>query len=221
MTVKTVHNDVSFISNTPDDLHCLQAAFGMIRQYFEPGWRIDWAEWSETTGFRPGKGSWGTSGLLWFHDHGYDVKHMTSFNYPKFAEIGGPFLLESLGPEAGAFEVKFTDVDFELDKIRKMLAAGFWQNRVPTLQDVVDYLDQGYLLRCLINLNILNGKPGYLGHAVVVSGYTEHALIVQDPGLPAHPDRLVLFEDFVSAWANPTTNAEKLDAIKLLAPSAA
>lgn len=220
MTVKTVQNDIPFISNTPDDLHCLQAAYGMIRQYFEPDWRID-EEWSELTGFRPGKGSWGTSGLLWFHEHGYDVKHITSFDYPVFAEIGGPYLLESLGPEAGAFEVKFTDVDFELDKIRAMLQAGFWDDRTPTLQDIIDYLDRGYLLRCLINLNLLNSKSGYVGHAVVVSGYTEHGLIVQDPGLPARPDRTVPFEDFISAWANPTTNAEKLDAIKLPASQAA
>jgi hypothetical protein len=210
--------NVPFLSNLPDDLHCLQAAYGMIRSFYEPGWQIDWEAWSRATGFVAGKGSWSFAGLQWFHDNGYDVQHLTSFDYHRFANEGASYLYESMGEQAGAWEVEFTDIPLEQARCRTFLQSGMWQHRQPTLADIKLFLDRGYLVKCIVNLKHLNDQPGFLGHAVIIIGYSETDLVIHDPGLPARPYRPVSYEKFIQAWADPNAKMEKLDAI-LLKPS--
>jgi hypothetical protein len=70
-------------------------------------------------------------------------------------------------------------------------------------------------IKCTVNLNALNGTPGYLSHAVVVKGITDTEVIVHDPGLPARPNRHVPVENFMIAWGHPKMpGSEKLDAIR-------
>lgn len=210
---------VPFVSNTPDDMHCLQASYAMIRQYFDPATDFDWDEWSTATGFMPGKGTWSTAGLIWFKEQGYEVVHISTFDYQEFAVKGTEYLIESLGELVGKWESEFIG-DLELEKARALYfaALGVWVKRAPDLNDIRSYLDDGYLIKCLVNMNALNDKPGYLGHAVVVKGYTPTELIIHDPGLPAQPNRHVPIELFLRAWTNPETRSEKLDAIKKVAP---
>src|SRR5882724_8137736 len=123
---------VPFVSNTPDDLHCLQAAYAMIRGYFEPELEIPWHEWAVLTGFVLGKGSWSMQGQLWFVEHGYEVHHLTSFDYRRMVAEGSSYLVEALGEEAGKFEAELTDMPREQVWAQRMIEAGIWQQRVPT-----------------------------------------------------------------------------------------
>ena len=207
---------VPFIGNTPDNLHCLQAAYGMIRKYFETDWQLDWDEWSQTTGYKEGLGTWSTTGLIWFKEHGYDVKHFRSFDYREFIRDAPAYLLENLGPEIGEWEIRFSDLPYEQRKAAQMLALNIWEQRTPTLQDIYNLLDEGYLLKAVVNLRALNDEPDFLGHAVVIKGYTSDKteLILHDPGLPHHADRTVPITRFAHAWSDFSEDTERLDAIK-------
>ncbi|HSH55289.1 MAG TPA: C39 family peptidase [Candidatus Limnocylindrales bacterium] len=207
---------VPFISNTPDDKHCLQAAYAMVRQFFEPELELDWDDWSEITGYLPGKGTWSMAGLMWFKDHGYDVVHIGTFDYEAFAERGDQYLLEALGEEVGKWKLQYMDLKLEQARAVRFLQSKIWINREATIDDIKNYLQEGYLVKCLVNLNALNNKPGYLGHAVIVKGYTDTDIILHDPGLPAFPDRHVDMEHFVRAWIDPEAKSEKMDAIRKL-----
>ena len=213
---ETLLNDVPFIGNTSDNLHCLPASYGMVRQYFEPEWQIDWEEWSPLVGFIPGKGAWSMAGLLWFRDNGYDVVHVTSFDYGRFADEGADYLHESLGRKTAEWEVTFTDMHLEQARARTFVQSGIWQYRRPDIADIKLYLERGYLVKCTVNLNHLNGLPGFLGHALLVVGYNKDTLILHDPGLPARAYRSVTYDEFQAAWADPNARMEKLDALKLL-----
>jgi hypothetical protein len=211
----TVDIDVPFVSNTPDDKHCLQASYAMILQYFDPDLAMNWEDWAEITGFVPGKGTWSMAGLMWFQDNGYDVVHIADFDYADFAARGPEYLLESLDEEVAKWDIKFTDFAVEQGRATRFLSSGIWIKRAPTLQDIRDYLAAGYLLKCTVNLNSLNGTPGYLSHAVVVKGMTDIEVILHDPGLPAQPNRHVPVENFLIAWGHPKMpGSEKLDAIR-------
>lgn len=211
--------DVPFIGNTPDDRHCLQASYAMIREYFEPSLAIDWDEWSELTGFIPGKGTWSMAGLMWFQENGYEVVHISTFDYREFSRRGSEYLLEALGEHIGRWESDFI-IDLPLEQARAMrfAASGVWIQREPTLEDIYSYLDKGFLVKCLVNMRALNNEYGYLGHAVVVKGYTESGLILHDPGLPPQPNRYVSTEQFLKSWTNAITNSEKLEAIRKVSP---
>lgn len=212
-----MNKNVPFISNTPADTQCLQAAYGMIRQYFDPDLDIAWDDWAEITGYLPGKGTWSMAGLMWFKDHGYDVVHIAEFDYQQFAFRGPKYLVEALDEEVAKWDIKFTDFKLEQARATRFLDTGIWKKRQPTLADIRYYLDDGYLVKCSLNLNVLNEKPGYLSHAVVVKGVTASDVILHDPGLPARPNRHVPIVVFEEAWGNPNTpRSEKLDAIRKL-----
>lgn len=208
--------DVPFIGNSSDDMHCLQASYLMIRNYFEPeAEEIPWDTWAELTGFIPGKGTWSMAGLMWFKDHGYEVAHIGTFDYGRFAEEGIDYLIDALGEEVGNWEAGFVqDVSAEQARALRFIESGTWIKRVPTLDDIYGYLNNGYLVKCLVNLKALDDLPGYLGHAVVVKGYTKTDIILHDPGLPARPNRHVPIDTFLRAWTNPLTKSEKMDAIR-------
>jgi hypothetical protein len=213
--MKPIDTDVPFISNTPDDKHCLPASYAMIRRYFDPDLEIDWDVWSETVGFVPDKGSWSMAGLMWFKDNGYDVVHFAAFDYGDFALRGPEYLLEALDEELAKWDIEFTDFEIEQARAVRFLRSRVWKKQVPIIDDIRSYLKDGYLVKCSVNLNALNGKPGYLSHAVVVKGITETDVILHDPGLPARPNRHVLVADFVAAWGHPyTTGTESMDAIR-------
>jgi hypothetical protein len=210
-------NDVPFIANTPDDTHCLPASFAMIRGFFEPDLTIGWDEWSETVGYVPGKGSWSMAGLMWFKDHGYEVVHIAAFDYKEFAARGPEYLLEALDEETAMWDIKFTDFDIEQARAARFMRSGIWLQRQPTVDDIRNYLTNGYLIKCSVNLHALNGRTGYLSHAVVLKGMTEHEVIMHDPGLPARPSRHVPIEDFLLAWDEPNRpGSAKMDAVRKL-----
>lgn len=207
-------HDVPFISNTPDDKQCLPAAYGMVRQYFEPELEIVWDDWMEMVGSLPGKGAWSTAGLVWFNDNGYDVVHIGTFDFQAFIDRGDQYLVEALGEEVTKWRLQYWDIKLEQARARRFLQSNVWINREADLFDVRQYLDEGYLVKCLVNLNALNDKPGYIGHAVIVKGYTDTHIILHDPGLPARPNRQVDNEHFLKAWIDPEAKSEKMDAIR-------
>jgi hypothetical protein len=186
----------------------------MIAKFFNPRFAIDWEEWSEITGYEEGKGTWSTSGLLWFKENGFEVKHITLFDYDDFAKNGGDYLVRKFGKEIGTWQIEHSNMPKETKKAKELIEKEIVEKREPHLQDIKDFLDKGYLVRCMVNSRRLNGKEGYFGHAVVISEYSEDYFIIQDPGLPPKPNRKVKFEDFEKAWADPNKTAKEIDAIK-------
>lgn len=212
---------VPFYGNTSDDKNCVQACYGMIRSYFEPNWKLeDWDTWKQTTGFWPhgktGGATWPLTSVLWFLDHGYDVQHITKFNYFRFIDEGAAYLLEALGDEAGQWEIEHIDIPAEQERAKQIIARDkVWQFHRPDFEDVKIYLERGYLIKCDVNINALNNLPGFRSHAVILIDYTKDSLIMHDPGLPPHPNRIISYERFLEVLANPNGIAEKMDAIKL------
>ncbi len=206
---------VPFVSNTEDDLHCLQAVYLMIVKYYKPDFEIDWEEWSRLTGFEVGKGTWSSAGLLWFSDNGFDVKRYEVFDYEEFFKTGEDYLIQKSGQEIGQWQIEHSNIPLEQQRAKQMIDQGLLEAKEPTVKDIKKYLDSGYLLHVLLNSRRLNGLEGYFGHAVVVIGYDNKSLIVHDPGLPPSPSRSILFKDFEAAWADPNRDAKELTAIKL------
>jgi hypothetical protein len=212
-----MENNVSFVANSNDDLHCLQAAYMSILKYFKPEMTMDWNEWNELTGFEKDKGTWASAGLLWFKNQGFDITHISLFDYENFIKNGGDYLLQLTGEEVGNWQISHTNMPLEIERAKKLLAGSIVQKREPKVEDIKDLLKSGYLVRVLVNANKLNQKPGYFGHAVTIIGFNDSEVIFHDPGLPPIPNRRITWEDFESAWADPNIEAKELDAIKLVA----
>jgi hypothetical protein len=210
-----MENNVPFVANTSDDLHCLQAAYMSILKYFEPEIEMPWDEWCELTGFEKDKGTWASASLLWFKSQGFDVIHMSLFDYEDFVKNGGNYLLRLTGEEVGNWQIAHTNMPIEIERAKKLLAEGIIQKREPQIEDIKELLTDGYLVRVLVNSNKLNQKPGYFAHAVTIIGFNDNEVIFHDPGLPPIPERHLNWPDFEAAWADPNNESKELDAIRL------
>ncbi len=209
---------VPFISNTPDNIHCLPVSFMMIIRAFDPSFATPLSEWAGIVGFEEGKGTWANASLVWLKEHGYDVKHITRFDYHAFSLNPEEYLLHAAGEEVGRWQIKHTNIPAEVERVKKLLEAEtIIQKRIPDQGDIRRYLDEGYLLRACVNLSRLNGKDGYIGHAVVITNYSEDGVYIHDPGLPPVENRFVSWDDFEAVWADPNDDAKELDAVRLRA----
>jgi len=124
-------------------------------------------------------------------------------------------MIEHNGEEAGAWAFEHTNVPAEINRIKRLVAANITEQRIPTLDDIKKYIDQGYLVRVGINCRKLDNEEGFVGHAVVITGYDNSHLIFHDPGSEPVPNRKATYDEFEAAWADPSSLMKELDAIKL------
>lgn len=204
---------IPFFANTPDDTHCLQAAYMSIAKYFDPSFSIPMDEWSTLTGYEEGLGTWANAGLVWFKEHGYDVKHYSLFDFRQFIKQPKEYMISSSNKEVGIWGYEHTNVSAEIARMKRLLDLDIIESKEPTVDDIKVFIDKGYLIRVTVNCRTLDDKDGYEGHAVVITDYNDTFIQFHDPGLPAIPNRQVSYEKFEAAWSDQD---KELDAIKLV-----
>lgn len=202
---------IPFFSNTIDDTHCLPAAYMSIAAYFDPGFKMNIDDWSRVCGYEDGLGTWANAGLLWFHQQGYDVIHYELFDNEEFIKRPEAYMIEVHGKEVGHWAIEHTNIPAEIERIKAIQATDIMRQHDPTLEDVRQLIDDGYLVRIAVNAHSLNGELGYEGHAIVIFDYNDHYVLFHDPGLPAVANRQKTFKELEAAWTQP---GRELDAVK-------
>ncbi len=200
--------DIPFYENTKDDTHCFQAALRMILKHYWPGKDFSWEELEKITAKVDGLWTWPMAGMLWLHDNGFEVHAVESFDYSKFVDMGGDYLIDLFGQEVGQEQIAQSDIAQEVEYAKRIVKAGLCEPRMPEISELKEYLNQKYLIMCNVNSRALNNKEGYVGHFVVLTGYTSSGFILHDPGLPPLKNREVTFSDFERAWAYPNGQAK-------------
>lgn len=208
-----MRNDVAFFENT-DNTHCFQAVIKMILKYFWPKQEFSWQELEAITAKVDGLWTWPTACVLWLHRQGFEVKDVEPFNCLDFIERGGDYLIDVLGEEVGKAQIAHSNIAQEISLAKSMIEEGLHEDRIPVLTDIKAQLDAGYLVICNINSHTLNGRSGYAGHFVLITGYQGDSLIMHDPGLPGIANRRVSPVSFEHAWAYPDEQAKNYIAIR-------
>lgn len=211
----SIDHPVPFFANTSDDLHCYEASLRMILKFFQPDREYSWEEMETITGKKEGLWTWPQQGMLWFQEHGFDVVNIETFDYPRFVETGVNYLFELYGEEGAKEQLAHCDIPAEIEICKQFYKEVKTELRLPTWNDIKHLLEKGYLLGCLINSAALNNISGYVGHFVVIKGITDSTLILHDPGLPPQENRIVTYQTFERAWANPDENTKNIAAFKL------
>lgn len=205
--------DVPFYENT-DNTHCFQAVFRMILKHYRPNEEYSWEELEKITAKVDGLWTWPTAGMLWLHNNGFEVHDIETFDYAKFFEKGDDYLIELFGEKVGQEQIDHSDLDQEIGYAKQIVAAGLCEPRTPEVSELKQRLDEKYLLICNVNSRALNDKDGYVGHFVLLTGYTNKGFVLHDPGLPPLENREVAFADFERAWAYPNEQAKNYIAVR-------
>lgn len=212
--MKSIDYNVPFYSNTSDDTHCFQAAIKMVLKFFWPEKEFSWEELEKITAKAPGLWTWPMAGMIWFKNNGFDIRNIEVFNYDEFIKKGGQYLIERYGKEVGEAQIKHSDINQEIKYAEEFKNKIHTEEHIPTIEDIKQLLKKGYLVGCNVNAIALNKEIGYAGHFVVVKGYRDGELILHDPGLPTHENRVVDFSTFEKAWAYPNESAKNIIALK-------
>lgn len=212
-----MQKNIPFYSNTKDGTHCWQACIRMILKSAFPEKEYSWEELDTVTAKVKDMATWPMAGLVWMQTQGFEVKSIENFDYNRFLNEAEKYLYELWGKEAGDWAINNSNVAQEFSFSRELLGSPVTlEQRLPSIADVRQLLDEGYLPICTVNSRALNNKEGVVGHFVLAVWYNDAGLFVHDPGLPAQPNRYVLDADFERAWTTPTENYKAISAFKLI-----
>ena len=173
-------------------------------------------ELEKITEKKAGLSTWPQAGILWMKEHGFEVENIEVFDYERFIREGLKYLQEFYGEEAGQWQEKYSDIPKEQQRCKDFIQKINTEKRLPDFNDIKKFVDEGYLVLCLINAMTLENKEGYSGHVIVVIGYDDNGLFMHDPGPPPIENRYVSWQDFENAWAFPDEKVKSITAFKRL-----
>ena len=207
-------------SGNPDNTHCFQCVLKMIREHDFPDQGLTWEELDEFTGKKPGLWTWATRGLVGMKELGYEVINWRKFDYQRFAEFGGEYLIERYGPEKGQAQIEHCELSYEMENAGQLGAVVQTRQSLPTWEDMGTLVNQDYLIVCNVNSKALNRKPGYSGHFVLIYEVNDESVEMHDPGPPPQESRRVLRDNFIKAWEYPSSIERNLMAFKFIGENA-
>jgi hypothetical protein len=202
---------VPFFANTPDDTHCVQAAFKMMLKYFMPERDFSFNQLDKLSRKEPSKGTWWLPLLLELSKLEISVKDIEPFNYTRFYKEGDTYVKSFYPPQAANYHLNQTNLRSIKPLIPEFLKNVDLETRSASLDDIQKMLASGWLIAAAVNSRVLNNTPGFSGHVMVVYDFDAKSgqFLLHDPGLPAHESRPVAREKFEAALfsAGPQTAA--------------
>ncbi|HEX8763430.1 MAG TPA: RluA family pseudouridine synthase [Candidatus Saccharimonadales bacterium] len=198
---------VPFYGNREDNLHCAVAIYRMLFDYFLDR-KISWEDMEKMSGFKPGKAAWTVTIWERMSKQGFDIRMIEPFDYARYEKEGKPYLQTYLSKAEYEWQTKNSNILEIRQYISSFLEVQTVEHRRATLQDVDDMLNDGRLVFMTLNSKILNDKPGFASHAVLVIDKDDDNYIMHDPGLPPAPYRRVSAEKLWQAMGAEQTTSE-------------
>jgi hypothetical protein len=204
-----------------DKTHCTQCAMRGVVEHFEPNEIWSWEEWDRFTNKEPGKWTWPYRAMVNMTRRGYEAVYIDAGNTQEYLDNGiYEMLVRDLGVEAANAQRDHADLDqVRIDMIDyiKVRDAGMLREfvRMPTIDDVRNLLDEGFLLLSSLNPYRLYDREGYSGHTVLVYKVDEKLVYFHNSGLPAVAEETATIETFIAASTDPTPAQWNLTAYKL------
>lgn len=208
-------NYIPFYEN-PDTTHCFQAVIRMILKYYLPDREFTWSDLDTITAKQEGLWTWQSAGMLWLDTNGFEVRIVENFDNERFVRAARNYLIERFGQEVGEAQIAHSDIPQEIEYAKQLVARGMDQVHSPTIDELKQRLDEGYVLVCNVNSRVLNGLDGYAGHFVLLIGHDNDGFILHDPGSVGIgvENRVVSYQRFNDAWAYPSKDARNYMAVK-------
>jgi hypothetical protein len=186
-----------------------------VLKFFIPSKDYSFEQLDKLSGKKNNLWTWSQRAKINMHKMGFEIVEIENWDIEEFVRTGKKYLEKRYGKEVADIQEEHSDLEQAITDYDDYGRLNILQNKIPTLNDIQDLLEKGYLVCCNVNSKMLNSKPGYSGHFVTLIGFDDKYLYLHDPGLPPQENRKVSFKDFTKAWAFPDENAQNLTAFKL------
>ena len=205
---------IPFFAN-PDSTHCFQACLRMILKYFLPDKEYSWDELDILTGKKNEKFTWRSKALIELQSIGFEIINWGLFDHSLFVKDPVGYLNKLYGEEKAKIKIENCDLEYEKQNSELLLEKVKSKITLPSISDINNILDEGYLVLCNVNSMVLNNKDGYLGHFILVNAVRNDHIIVHDPGLPPVENRKLSLDLFSKAWEYPSIEQRNILALKI------
>jgi len=208
--------DVQFYPNDQTNLHCVQATFRMILSKLLPDRQFSMEDLIKISAVVDGKATWPSRMLVELDNLGLDVVMVEGFNAQRFINEGADYLRDEFGAETAAWQIEHSNIEKERRDYEELLVSDVKvENRIPKMDDIKNYLDNGYMVKATVNSKKLAGKDGYTGHSVLVLAIDGDEVTLHNPGLPPIPNQHVSLGTFEASWSSPNDQAREIIAVRL------
>ncbi|HVX58762.1 MAG TPA: hypothetical protein VG964_03445 [Candidatus Saccharimonadales bacterium] len=202
-----IAKQVPFYSNHDDDMHCMMSVYASIVEYFL-GKKLSWRELESLTGYESGRAAWSVEALPRLADMGLDVRMIESFDYRRYLDEGEDYLKGKYSQEQLDWHYKNSNIREMQRWIPSFLDKIKHEVRTPSLKDIDGLLAEKRLIFVTLNSRRLNGRGGFVSHAILVIDKEGDEYIVHDPGLPPKPYRRINSDLLLQAMGGRANTAE-------------
>jgi hypothetical protein len=193
---------VPFVANPGK--RCVPACAAMVLEYFLPQVELSWEEVEQLSGHKEGLATWGTQHLLSLNDFGIETAWIEDVDLDRFALAPFEYMRSMFtDDEAYAYQIAHSDLSLEAKRVDEYLDRGLrFEQRVASIDDIKGFLQDKWLVRLEVNGKPLADQPGYGAHSVIVSGFNDDTVIIQNPdsAFGQKPNQTVSWELLERAW---------------------
>lgn len=181
MPVLHIAIEISFVENT--GRRCVPACAAMVLKTLMPERDFTKTEVEEMCGFRPDRSTWAAQHLISLSKLGLDVGWIEDDDLERFARA--PLSVkheQSSSDEEFENFILANDLDAEARRAQEYLDMGLpFEQRRAIPDDITNLMEQGWLVRLEVNGKRLADQEGYANHAVMVSGYNDDVVRLENP----------------------------------------
>jgi len=197
---------IPFFSNDKTDLHCMQACMQMILKYYYPDKKFSIEELNKLLKIGSKKMyGFPEMAVAVLSDLGINAKYYASSDDREWYKKGKQYLLKKYSKEVAEDIWKMTDFKTQKPFFKRVLKEKRFVCKKLLFKDLKNFFKKGCLICPIININILENKKGYAGHAVLIIGIDKKFITFHDPGLPPEPNNKIKWQDFIRSWKSQGT----------------
>jgi hypothetical protein len=198
---------IPFFPNDKTDLHCMHACMQMILKYYYPDKKFSISRLNKLLKIG-NKKMYGFPEMevVVLSDLGINAKYYSSSDDRKWYNKGKEYLLEKYQKEVAEDIWKMTNFKIQKPFFVKALKEKRFIHKKLSFEDLEAFFKKGYLVSPTININALENKKGYAGHAVLITDIDKKFITFHDPGLLPMPDSKIKKKYFIKAWKSAGTD---------------
>jgi ABC-type bacteriocin/lantibiotic exporter with double-glycine peptidase domain len=168
--------NIPFISSR--GFECGQTCVAMMIKYYYPDFEPNFDDFNRIIGHRKDMYTFLSQDVLLLDHFGVKAKCFSSKDYFKNEQE----FIENWGEQNWKEQKKYVDLENHEKNRVKMLSLRLFEKREHTLEQLLEYTKQKYLVCLCIDWNTLSGQEGgYQGHFVIISGIDDEDVLIHDP----------------------------------------